>query len=138
MLFFVINRYMAYVNAITINTSAMEKTLLFEFGTEGGGAEVYRLPDNRVLEMGSSGGMLDDEEEDPVRSWEVMFVDFEHWWKHFLTQNGSFWIYFYPIFMHDEVKPIIKSSVEQYISQNGAEAGHHEKWEYCLNSGNRA
>ena len=48
---------------------------LFEFGADGVGAIVYRTKDNRVIESGCSGGML-EEWEDPVISCEKEYANF--------------------------------------------------------------
>jgi hypothetical protein len=47
--------------------------ILFEFGLEVGGATVYKLADNRVMEKGSSGGIL-YEDEDPIRKWNNGYI----------------------------------------------------------------
>jgi hypothetical protein len=88
---------------------------LFEFGVDGGGAAVYRTKDNRVIESGSSGGMM-EEWEDPIISWKKEYANFEEWWNHFKESHGSFWFCFYPLFIHEDVKPIIRQSVDNYVS----------------------
>ena len=61
-----------------MNTDKSAETIkLFEFGVEGGGGSVFKLPDNPVVERGDSGGFL-DEEEDPHRSWEKVFDRWEY------------------------------------------------------------
>ncbi len=52
--------------------------ILFEFGVEGGGGTVYQLPDKTIIEKGSSGGML-EEEEDPHIDWGKPFKSWEAW-----------------------------------------------------------
>lgn len=93
-------------------TPASERIVLFAFGAEGGGAEVFLLPDNRVVEKGSSGGIL-DEEDDPPKSWEVTYDNWQSWWDKFTQENGSFWVYFHPIQIHELAKPSIRKSLEE-------------------------
>ena len=42
----------------------MDGIKLIEVGVDGGGIEVYRLPNGRILAITGGGGML-DEDEDP-------------------------------------------------------------------------
>ncbi len=103
-----------------------ERILLFEFGTEGGGAEVFLLPDNRVVETGSSGGIL-DEEDDPHQSWEVTYDNWQTWWDEFKEKHGSFWVHFHPIQIHDLAKPSIRQSIEELrdTTENWTEITRH-------------
>jgi hypothetical protein len=96
-----------------------EAILLFEFGADGGGAEVFRHADGTVTEEGSSGGMIDDidedgKPEDPVTTWRRVFPDFPAWWADFEAQLGSHWICFYPLFIHPEVRGFIRERVVTY------------------------
>lgn len=112
-------------------TPTSERIVLFEFGTEGGGAEVILLPDNRVVEKGSAGGIL-DEEDDPHRSWEVTYDSWQTWWDKFKEQHGSFWVYIYPIQIHDLAKPLIRQSLEELrdTTENWTESASH--WQRYL------
>lgn len=105
---------------------------LFKFGTEGGGATVYRLSSNEVIEIGSSGGML-DEEEDPIRRWEEKSPSWESWWSNFMSKHGAYWLFFYPIFIHEDIKSSIKESVDHYDSPDGSSYYHKETWLHQLN-----
>lgn len=100
--------------------------LLFEFGTEGGGASVYKLPDNTVMENGSSGGIM-DEDEDPIMQWKKIYDNWDAWWLSFTSKNQDQWIYFYPIFIHPDVKKSIQIAVDNF-SSNGDYINHKEKW----------
>ena len=77
----------------------INKTLIFKFGADGGGASVFRSDEGKFIETGSSGGML-DEDEDPIISWVKEFDSFEAWWKDFKQQHKQFWPFFYPIFIN--------------------------------------
>jgi len=102
------------------------KILLFEFGTEGGGASVYTLPDNTVIEKGSCGGILDDEE-DSIKEWEKVYDNWDAWWSKFTSEHQEQWIYFYPIFIHTDIKKSIKIEIDRYVS-NFDTADQKEKW----------
>jgi|GEM_PF-662540 len=91
----------------------LEKTKLFEFGTEGSSATVFKLADNTVMEKGSRGGIL-EEEEDPSQQWEKSFDTFEVWWQNFTDTHTEFWIRYHPIFIHDSAKALIKNAVDKY------------------------
>ncbi len=100
--------------------------ILFEFGLEGGGSCVYKLPDNSVVEKGSSGGILDEEEE-PIKQWKNIYDNWDAWWLNFTSKNQDQWIYFYPIFIHPDIKKSIQVAVES-ISSNSDDMYHKEKW----------
>jgi len=109
------------------------QTLLFEFGTDGGGAEVILMNDGRIVEKGSAGGML-DEEEDPVRTWEETYESWQLWWDDFQSKHGSDWVWFYPLHIHDSVKPSIRASWSA-LSMAPVEMGFHvERWKELLDS----
>ena len=51
-----------------------ESILIAEYGVEGGGETLFGRQEDGVWlfwTAGSSGGMLDDEEEDPIRQWKT-------------------------------------------------------------------
>ena len=104
---------------------------VFEYGLEGGGATVYRLPDNKVIEKGSTGGIL-DEEEDPFRDWEKIFENWDVWWLDFTSQNQNEWIYFYPIFIHPDIKQLVKLAVDSFSSCEKIK-DQKKKWYQHLN-----
>jgi hypothetical protein len=72
-----------------------EKTLIASLGVEGGGFDLYALPDGKIIESGSSGGMMGDDEEDPIRQWEQTYESLDAWWTHFTEMNKNFWYYFH-------------------------------------------
>ena len=109
----------------------MQKELLiFEFGVDGGEASVFRMPDNSVVERGSSGGIL-DEEEYPVTKWEKAFESWEEWWKQFVIQHGKNWIGFYPLFIHEDLKTFIASKVSNYNKPNDHER-QIDNWKHAV------
>ncbi len=92
----------------------MEMVGLIKLGTEGGGCEVFRYKNGIVMEKGSSGGIL-DEDEDPFVSWENKYVSFEHWFKEFKIKHKDFWIYFYPVYISEEIRSIVMEEVKNYV-----------------------
>ena len=111
------------------------ETILFKYGFEGGGATVYRCQNNKVIEKGSSGDIL-DEEEDPIKTWEKIYDNWETWWLNFTTQNQDFWIYFYPSFIHDDIKQFIQVAVDNYKS-NRDYTNQKENWNQSLSDKNQ-
>lgn len=112
---------------------SISEIILFEFGTEGGGAIVYKLLNNKVVEKGSSGGMLDDEEEDPIKEWEETFDSWENWWSNFISEHKENWIYFYPLFISEDIKANIQTSVDNYQASDDSHLFHKENWLRILN-----
>lgn len=101
--------------------------LLLEYGAEGGGAKVFQLPGNTVVERGSSGGILDDEE-DPVTKWEKEFDSFDAWWQDFLGGYGYKWVYFYPVFIHPSLHVHVLKAL-QHTDLKKPELDYHKtKW----------
>jgi len=85
--------------------------LFFEAGADGGGEALYRNPDGTFYTSGSSGGML-DEEEDPIISWRVDYPDFQNYWEDFIRKNGDFWLFLFPLFIHPEAIPLIQKALD--------------------------
>jgi hypothetical protein len=90
---------------------------LLEVGVDGGGAEIFLMSDGSVADIGSAGGML-DEDEDEIRSWKKLFPNFEAYWEDFKKSNGDFWVMFYPLFIDEDVKEIIRTSVDAFESED--------------------
>jgi hypothetical protein len=67
-----------------------------------------------VIEKGSSGGML-DEDEDPFVSWEKKYISFEHWFKEFKIKHKDFWIYLYPVYISEEIRSFVMEEVKNYV-----------------------
>ena len=93
----------------------MDYVKLIEVGAEGGGCEVFRYENGIVIEKGSGGGML-DEDEDPFVSWEHKFQKFEDWFQDFKNKHKDFWIHLYPLFISDEISSFILDEVNNYKS----------------------
>ena len=85
--------------------------LFFEAGADGGGEALYRNPDGTFFTSGSSGGML-DEEEDPIISWQADYPDFQNYWDDFIRKNGGFWPFLYPLFIHPDAIPVIQNALD--------------------------
>jgi hypothetical protein len=92
----------------------MKMVKLFEVGADGGGCEVFRYENGIVIEKGSGGGML-DEDEDPFVSWEKKYVSFEHWFKEFQTNMRPLWIFLYPVYISEEVRSFVMEEVKNVI-----------------------
>ncbi len=85
--------------------------LFFKVGADGGGESLYRNPDDTFFTSGSSGGML-DEEEDPIISWQVDYPDFQNYWDDFIRKNGDFWLFLFPLYIHPEAIPLIQKALD--------------------------
>ncbi len=72
-----------------------EKTFVASLGVDGGGFDLYVLPDGKIVESGSSGGMMDDDEEDPIRTWDKTYDSLDAWWTDFTKKHDNFWYYFH-------------------------------------------
>lgn len=105
---------------------------MFEYGTECGGATVCRLPNNTIIEEGSSGG-ISGEAGDMVNEWKKEFENWEAWWQNFTTLHQDFWIYFYPVFINKKIKAFITEAVQNYNYKNGDVTHQKEKWIDTLN-----
>ncbi len=90
---------------------------LLEVGVDGGGSEIFLMSDGSVADIGSAGGML-DEDEDEIRSWIQLFPNFEAYWEDFKKSNGEFWVMFYPLFIDEDVKEIIRTSVDAFQTED--------------------
>jgi hypothetical protein len=88
---------------------------LLEVGVEGGGSEIFLMSDGSVADIGSTMRMFDDDE---IRSWELQFPNFEAYWEDFKKSNGEFWVMFYPLFIDEDVKEIIRKSVDGFESED--------------------
>jgi hypothetical protein len=100
---------------------------LISLGVEGGGFDVYLMDDGTLLEIGSSRGML-DEDEDPVKIWEKKFVSIEDWWLDFTIGNGDDWIYFSLMFIDESIKEFVTSKVRNYHTLKPNLGYHKSRW----------
>ena len=88
-----------------------QATLVFKYGWEGGGNQVYRTPDGKITTSGSSGGML-DEEEDPFIQWSRTYRMWSSFWREFKRENKH-WHMLHPMFIHEDYRDQIKSDLSQ-------------------------
>ena len=93
-----------------METNQTISKVIFKYGADGGGSTVYLASDATVFESGSSGGML-DEEEDPIISWKKEFENWEAWWNDFESKYRD-WYYFYPIYIDDQIKDFIREKID--------------------------
>ena len=107
--------------------------LLFEFGVDGGGAAVYLTENGKVVESGSSGGMM-DEEEDPHKSWTKEFDSWTAWWADFKNEHKNFWPYFYPLYIDESIKAFIKIEIENFKSADEYSIPDFHSWLHRINS----
>jgi hypothetical protein len=84
--------------------------LIFKYGTEGGGSEVYRNAKGEIITSGSSGGML-EEYEDPFIQWTRKYRLWTSFWSEFRRNNKS-WYRYFPLIIHDDAKAEIKKSID--------------------------
>ena len=106
--------------------------ILFEYGSSTGGAIVYRLHNNKVVEKGSSGGIT-GEDGDPIREWESEYDNWETWWQGFTNKHKEYWIWFYPVIIHEELKDFIKQAVDNYQFKVDNFDFYKKHWLTCLN-----
>ncbi|MCE2790114.1 MAG: hypothetical protein LW630_09410 [Saprospiraceae bacterium] len=86
-----------------------EKILIATIGVEGGGFDLYLLPNGKIEESGSSGGMMGDEEDDPLSEWTKTSDSLEVWWTHFTETNWDFWYYFHVVYLHPDYRQKISA-----------------------------
>jgi len=94
----------------------MQAKLILEIGVDGGGAKIFRLSNGTFIETGSSGGFLIDE--DDYNKWEKSYSSFEAFWEKFKSENGDFWVCFYPLYIDWEIKEFILNELKNYGSEN--------------------
>ena len=94
----------------------MQAKLILEIGVDGGGAKIFRLSNGTFIETGSSGGFLIDE--DDYNKWEKSYSSFEAFWEKFKSENGDFWVCFYPLYIDGEIKEFILNELKNCGSEN--------------------
>jgi hypothetical protein len=94
----------------------MQAKLILEIGVDGGGAKIFRLSNGTFIETGSSGGFLIDE--DDYNKWEKSYSSFEAFWEKFKSENGDFWVCFYPLYIDGEIKEFILNELKNYGTEN--------------------
>ncbi|MCX6210640.1 MAG: hypothetical protein NTZ59_14340 [Bacteroidetes bacterium] len=110
----------------------------FDYGIEGGGETLYKCTKaDGSIYFATSGSSLyiDENDLDSVRTWEKEYPTFEAFWQKF-SQIGMPWFYFYPIYIHNDIKEIIRtrlqvfSEVPEYIEYK------KHNWERALDKDN--
>jgi hypothetical protein len=56
---------------------------------------------------------LDEDDLDKVRTWEKEYPTFEAFWQKF-SQIDMPWFYFSPIYIHNDIKEIIKAALQKF------------------------
>ena len=112
--------------------------LFFEAGADGGGEALYRNPDGTFFTSGSSGGML-DEEEDPIISWRFDYPDFQNYWEDFIRKNGNFWPFLYPLFIHPEAIPLIQKALDSLDEEKKELSAYQiNNWRMAMEKGHKS
>ena len=125
------NKLMKEIDEIKMNKKLKK---LITLGVDGGGFDIFETEYKTIVEDGSSGGML-DEDEDPVSSWKREYKTFEDFWNYFTaTHKEGFWIFFHPVFIHEDIKPFIQNAVDNYDYPDQDAKSQIEYWKYKLNS----
>jgi|GEM_PF-4132884 len=101
--------------------------LIFQWGAEGGGERIYRNKEGRIISIGSSGGML-DEEEDPIITWQYQFPTIKSFWECFDRMNKN-WFRLYPLFIHKEYKAFVNKQIESIAQKQDI----NEEWKRLIN-----
>ncbi|MBM3405086.1 MAG: hypothetical protein FJY10_09395 [Bacteroidetes bacterium] len=114
----------------------MSRILLFHYGLEGGDFEVYRITDNGKDRFVKRFNCMDfDENDDEVwRKGEIEYPSFEAYWQEALRDED--WFRCYPMFIHDDCKPIIQRSINdlELLKMPERDAAVLEVWKVLLNS----
>ena len=106
----------------------MNSKLIFQYGVEGGGCSVYQtLDDGSIIENGSSGGIL-DEEEDPIINWNKKYNNWEMWWNVFIKNFQSNWIRVHPTYIDISLKDFFITEISNYKSDELDYKYYCEKW----------
>lgn len=103
--------------------------VFFVYGCEGGGETLYRQKNEHgeyfYYTEGSSGGIL-DEEEDPFIKWNESFEDFAAFWHHFIKEGG--WFYLTPIFVHREIRAFVGEQLNHLSSNQEFNENLKDSW----------
>ncbi len=102
---------------------------LLEVGVDGGGSEIFLMSDGSVADIGSTMRMFD---EDEIGNWELQFPNFEAYWKDFKKSKGEFWVIFHPLFIDEDVKEIIRTSVDAFQTEDEWEIRGVKTWKERL------
>ena len=104
---------------------------LFEFGLEGAKTTVYLTAANIIVEISSSGGIT-DQNDDPYNNWQIKYDSWGAYWKAFKKTSKENWIKFYPVFIHKNIKETIKIDVDKYDFPYEGLTDYKAYWYNCL------
>jgi hypothetical protein len=114
----------------------MSEILLFHWGLEGGGSEVYRITEGVKERIVQRYSFMDfDENDDEVwRQGEIEHPSFEAFWQE--AQMNPKWYYWHPVFINDDCKKIILSSINSIGASTiqDMDIDIIEDWRTLLNS----
>lgn len=125
-------RLMKEIDKIDIKP-VRKKIILFEYGADGGGASVIKLPNDTIVEKGIG---CEIEDEDLIMHGNKPLYSWEAWWQTFTSMHGSFWIFFHPLFIHEDIKPFIQNALDKYNYPDADARDHIERWKDQLNRPN--
>ena len=112
----------------------MSRILLFHWGLEGGDFEVHRITDNGKEHFVQRYNYMDfDENDDEIwRQGETEYPSFEYFWQEALRDED--WFRCYPLFIHDDCKPIIRKSLDKIVvaGLTEIELSAIERWKRML------
>lgn len=83
--------------------------LIFRYGYEGGGTEVFRDDKGSIHLFSSRGGML-DEDEDPYVRTHTIYRIWSSYFSEFQFKNRD-WIRLQPSFIHDDIRDSIDTAL---------------------------
>lgn len=92
----------------------MEKELYFEVSAEGGVSRIYKISkqDGTIYFTDNHSEMVADYDEDnDVVFTKTKYDSIEAFWNEFIKLK--YWYRLYALNIHDEIKPLIKNSIEQ-------------------------
>ncbi|MCX6242691.1 MAG: hypothetical protein NTX43_12865 [Bacteroidetes bacterium] len=115
----------------------MKEQLLFHWGLEGGGSELYGITEDGKDSYMQRSLYVDKEDIDIWHHKETKYPSFEAFWAEALTIDKWFW--WHPVFIHDQCKPIIRKSLEK-IDLTGMTQEDHaaiDEWEDMLKDKNQ-
>lgn len=82
--------------------------LIFHWGLEGYGAEIYRITEKgkvRFLKKYSSMDM-DENDAEVWRQGVIEYGKFEEYWDEHVSQEQ--WLHYHPIYLHPDYKPFVR------------------------------
>lgn len=89
------------------------KEKIFQYGVEGGGETLYKDEENGSIIFHTQGSSLslDDNDEEQIKKWKRTYKNFEDFWNTYIKNEKWFW--FYPVFIHPDVRDVVKKELEK-------------------------